>query len=67
MVSGTSFSAPQVSGAAALLVDINYRTNQSLANSELTSGARPLAAALGLGAGELDLYQACLTARRKGN
>lgn len=67
MVSGTSFSAPQVSGAAALLVDINYRTNQSLANSELASSAKPLAAALGLGAGELDLYQACLTARKKVN
>ena len=66
-VSGTSFSAPQVSGAAALLVDINNRTSQSLANSELTSSAKPLAAPLGLGAGELDLYQACLTARRKGN
>jgi subtilisin family serine protease len=66
-ISGTSFSAPQVSGAAALLVDINKRTNQSLADSELQSSARPLAAALGLGAGELDLFQACLAAKKKGN
>jgi subtilisin len=63
-VSGTSFSAPQVAGAAALLVDINNKTNQSLAASELTSSADHLASSLGLGAGELDLYQACLAARK---
>ena len=63
-VSGTSFSAPQVSGAAALLVDINKRTNESLAASELTSSARH-ALSTGLGAGELDAYQACVTAKRK--
>jgi subtilisin family serine protease len=63
-VSGTSFSAPQVAGAAALLVDINSKTNQSMAVSELTSGADHLAASLGLGAGELDLYQACLAAKK---
>jgi subtilisin family serine protease len=66
-ISGTSFSAPQVSGAAALLVDINKRTNQSMADSELQSSAKPLASALGLGAGELDLFQACLAAKKKGN
>jgi subtilisin family serine protease len=63
-VSGTSFSAPLVSGGAALLVDLNNKTNQSQADSELESSAKPLAAALGLGAGELDLFKACTTAKR---
>jgi len=63
--SGTSFAAPQVAGAAALLVDINKRTNQSLAESGLTSSAHSLAESLGLGAGVLDLNQACLAAARK--
>ena len=63
-VSGTSFSGPQVAGGAALLVDINNKTNQSMAESELKSSAKPLSAALGLGAGELDLFQACRTAKQ---
>jgi hypothetical protein len=33
----------------------------------LTSSAGRLAPSLGLGAGQLDLYQACLAARKKGN
>jgi len=60
-VSGTSFSAPLVSGAAALLVDINRHTNQSLAASELASSAHHLDSSLG--AGELDLYKLCKTAQ----
>ena len=61
---GTSFGAPQVAGAAALLVDINKKMNESLADGNLRSSARTLAPALGLGAGELDLYQACLAAKK---
>ena len=64
IVSGTSFSAPQVAGAAALLVEINKKTDQSLADGTLTSSAKRLATALQLGAGELDLYQACLAAKK---
>jgi subtilisin family serine protease len=63
MMSGTSFSAPQVSGAVALLVDIDSRTNQSLADGALESSARHVSSALGLGAGILDLYQACRAAK----
>ena len=59
---GTSFSAPLVAGAAALLVDMNSRTNEGMAVSNLSH-----ATAIGqeLGAGELDLYQAVLAAKRK--
>jgi subtilisin family serine protease len=58
-VSGTSFSAPLVAGGAALLVDLNNRLNEAAANTAL-SHAHPLAPGLELGAGELDLYQACI-------
>jgi len=64
---GTSFSAPQVSGAAALLVALNNNSNQPLVESELISSAAPLAAALGLGAGELDLFKACKAAKKLDN
>jgi subtilisin family serine protease len=64
---GTSFSAPQVSGAAALLVALNNNSNQPLVEGELISGATPLAAALGLGAGELDLFKACKAAKKSDN
>jgi subtilisin family serine protease len=64
---GTSFSAPQVSGAAALLVALNNNSNQPLVESELISSAAPLAAALGLGAGELDLFKACKAAKKSNN
>jgi hypothetical protein len=52
---GTSFSAPMVSGAAALLVQINYQLNQQGAGNAI-SQADPLGQ--GLGAGELDLVKA---------
>ena len=59
---GTSFSAPMVAGAAALLVDINNKTDESMAVSNLSH-----ATIIGqeLGAGELDLYQAVLAAKKK--
>jgi len=59
---GTSFSAPMVSGAASLLLDLNSRTGPALAVKDLSH-----ATAIGqqLGAGELDLYQACLAAMQK--
>jgi hypothetical protein len=53
---GTSFSAPFVSGAAALLVDINGRINPAQAERAV-SQAVPVGQ--GLGAGRLDLFQAC--------
>jgi subtilisin family serine protease len=58
---GTSFSAPLVSGGASLLLDMNNKTNEAMAVSDLSH-----AAAIGqqLGAGELDLYQACLAAKK---
>jgi subtilisin family serine protease len=58
---GTSFSAPLVSGGAALLVDVKLKTNETMAVSDL-SHATPIGQQLG--AGELDLYQACLAARK---
>jgi subtilisin family serine protease len=59
---GTSFSAPMVSGAASLLLDVNKKTDPALAVKDLSH-----ATAIGqqLGAGELDLYQACLAAKQK--
>ena len=53
---GTSFSAPFVSGAAALLVSIRANISESHA-LEAISQAVPVGQ--GLGAGRLDLYQAC--------
>jgi subtilisin family serine protease len=64
MVSGTSFSAPLVAGGAALLVDLNKKTNDDTAAAAL-SHAKPLAPGLELGAGELDLYQACTNLPKK--
>jgi subtilisin family serine protease len=58
---GTSFSAPLVSGAAALLLDRDGRTNQTRAVADL-SNATPISQELG--AGELDLYRACLAAKK---
>jgi subtilisin family serine protease len=59
---GTSFSASFVAGGAALLVDINGKTNQSAATAEL---GRAKEIGQELGAGELDLYRACLAAMQK--
>jgi len=52
---GTSFSAPQVSGAAALLLSINSHCNESCAEQSLAH-ANPISA--DVGNGRLDLYQA---------
>ena len=59
---GTSFSAPLVSGAASLLLDMNVKTDGDMAEKNLSH-----ATAIGqeLGAGQLDLYQACLAAKQK--
>ncbi len=57
IVSGTSFSAPLVAGGAALLVQLAAGTNQSQAVQALTQ-ALPIGQ--GLGAGELNLFAACL-------
>jgi subtilisin family serine protease len=58
---GTSFSAPLVSGAVSLLLDMNRQTSGAMAAKDLSH-----ATAIGqeLGAGELELYQACLAAKR---
>ena len=57
-VSGTSFSAPLVSGGAGLLAQINANTNQPQAEAAFSAGATPLLGQ-GLGAGRIDLFQAC--------
>ena len=53
---GTSFSAPMVSGAIALLLQINSQLNPQTAWNAITQ-ADPLLSP-GLGAGELDLLKA---------
>ena len=52
---GTSFSTPMVSGAAALLLSINAKCNESCAEKSLAN-AVPISP--DLGNGRLDLYQA---------
>jgi thermitase len=62
-VSGTSFSTPLVAGGAALLVDLNKKTDGAAAADALSH-----ARALGhqeLGAGELDLYDALTNLSKK--
>jgi subtilisin family serine protease len=61
-VSGTSFSAPLVAGGAALLVDMAVQIDGTEASAALSH-----ATYIGqeLGAGELDLYQACLAVIKK--
>jgi subtilisin family serine protease len=58
---GTSFSAPMVSGAAAVLLELT-KLDENAAVLAL-SQATPIGQELG--AGELDLYQAVLAARKK--
>ena len=61
---GTSFSAPMVSGAAALLLGVNSRCNESCAEQSLAN-AVPISA--DLGNGRLDLYQAVSAWRQSVN
>src|SRR5258706_653766 len=58
---GTSFSAPMVSGAAALLVGVNSHCNESCAEQSLAN-AVPMSP--DLGNGRLDLYQAVAALRQ---
>jgi thermitase len=53
---GTSFSAPLVSGTAALLVQVSPNVNQQSAAAAIAN-AVPLSTA-GMGNGRLDVYQA---------
>ncbi|MBS1856709.1 MAG: S8 family serine peptidase [Acidobacteria bacterium] len=59
---GTSFSAPLVAGGAALLLDLSGRVDsgdaaKALANAQYIGQQ--------MGAGELNLYQACLAVKQK--
>jgi len=63
---GTSFSGPLVSGTAALLVDIDSSMNGTKAMGILSQSSESIGNQ-GLGAGELDAYQAAETARRNRN
>jgi subtilisin family serine protease len=59
--SGTSFSAPFVAGAAALLLDVNTGIDQS-AVAQAVAHAQPISA--DLGNGRLDIYQAVTALRQ---
>ena len=61
---GTSFSTPLVAGGAALLEDISQKTDESGAETALAH-ARYIGQELG--AGEADLYQACLSIKQQKN
>src|SRR5467141_3769078 len=61
---GTSFSAAFVSGGAALLLQMNMRTNQEAAADALEGNAKQLPDRLGLGEGRIDLYRALLSVLR---
>jgi subtilisin family serine protease len=60
-VSGTSFSAPLVAGGAALVLGVDATTTPAQAAKDLS---RATSIGQRLGAGELDLFQACLAARK---
>jgi len=62
---GTSFSAAFVAGGAALLLQVNIRTNQETAEDVLEENAKELPDELGLGEGRIDLYRALLRAIRR--
>jgi subtilisin family serine protease len=53
---GTSFSAPLVSGTAALLVQVSPKVNQQTAAAAIAHGVQ--LSATGMGHGQLDVYQA---------
>jgi subtilisin family serine protease len=61
---GTSFSTPWVSGAAALLQQINTSINQSGAVQAISNA---VSIGQGLGYGELDLFQACNAEKAQSN
>jgi subtilisin family serine protease len=63
---GTSFSAPLVSGTAALLVDLNDSINGEQA-ARIFSRSSVSIGNQGLGAGELNAYQAALQAKTNKN
>lgn len=58
-VSGTSFSAALISGAAALIAQLDLALDQNRAAAALTSGAEPVRK---LDARRVDLFDACLFA-----
>jgi subtilisin family serine protease len=60
---GTSFSGPLVAGAAALLVELDSRMNAPKAQGILRQSSSGIGDQ-GLGAGELDAYQAAQNGRR---
>ncbi len=59
--SGTSFSTALVSGAAALLVEIEPRINQAQAEKALSKSAVPVPQ---LGSGRIDIHRACSYAQQ---
>src|SRR5947209_15780884 len=61
---GTSFSTAFVSGGAALLLQMNIRTNQEAAADALEGNAKQLPDRLGLGEGRIDLYRALMSVIR---
>src|SRR3989475_6371498 len=61
---GTSFSTAFVSGGAALLLQMNIRTNQDTAADALEGNAKQLPDRLGLGEGRIDLYRALMSVIR---
>src|SRR3989454_1145796 len=61
---GTSFSTAFVSGGAALLLQMNTRTNQEAAADALEGNAKQLPDRLGLGEGRIDLYRALMSVIR---
>src|SRR5437870_13007884 len=58
---GTSFSTAFVSAGAALLLQVNTRTNQEAAADALGETAKELPDRLGLGDGRIDLYRALMS------